>query len=161
MAIMEDESPEVKIKQEEVNGNAIGPIPRQKEPSSSGTGSHATSYLARYFFFYSHITVLTDTRLIVWYVIIVALFRCPSSVTELNESSPRICKPYINARSHIQPYLQPYYDTYAGPYIEKARPYADQLNERVVSPAAKIAQQNYNKYAAPRLDQVKAYGQQQ
>jgi hypothetical protein len=161
MAIMEDESPEVKIKQEEVNGNAIGPIPRQKEPSSSGTGSHATSYLARYFFFYSHITVLTDTRLIVWYVIIVALFRCPSSVTELNESSPRICKPYINARSHIQPYLQPYYDTYAGPYIETARPYADQLNRRVVSPAAKIAQQNYNKYAAPRLDQVKAYGQQQ
>ena len=30
-----------------------------------------------------------------------------------------------------------------------------------MSPAAKIAQQNYNKYAAPRLDQVKAYGQQQ
>jgi hypothetical protein len=107
------------------------------------------------------ITVLTDSRLIVWYVIIVALFQCPSSVTELNESSPRICKPYIKARSHIQPYLQPYYNTYAGPYVEKARPYAEQLNQRVASPALKFAQQNYNRYAAPRLDQVKAYGQQQ
>jgi hypothetical protein len=94
-------------------------------------------------------------------VIIVALFQCPSSITELNESSPRICKPYIRARSHIQPYLQPYYDSYAGPYVDRARPYAEQLNQRVVSPATKIAQQNYNKYAAPRIDQFKAYGQQQ
>jgi hypothetical protein len=105
--------------------------------------------------------VLTDSRLTFWYLILVALFQCPSSITELNESSPRICKPYINARSHIQPYLQPYYDTYAGPYVEQARPYAEQLNQRVVSPAAKIAQQSYNQYAAPRLNQVKAYGQQQ
>ena len=161
MAITEDGSLEVKIKQEEVNGNAKGPVPRRKKASSSSTGSHVTSTLARYFSFYGCILVLTDTRLIVWYVIIVALFQCPPSITQLNESSPRICKPYINARSHIQPYLQPYYDTYAGPYIEKARPYAEQLNQRVVSPAAKIAQQNYNKYAAPRLGQVKTYGQQQ
>lgn len=105
--------------------------------------------------------MLTDSRLTFWYVVLVALFQCPSSITELNESSPRICKPYINARSHIQPYLQPYYDTYAGPYVEQARPYAEQLNKRVVSPAAKIAQQSYNQYAAPRLNQVKAYGQQQ
>ena len=162
MAVTEDESPEVKIKQEEVNGNVKGPIPRRRKRSSSSAGSHVTSILARYFFFfYGPIIVLTDTRLTVWYVITVALFQCPSSITELNESSPRICKPYINARSHIQPYLQPYYDTYAGPYVEKARPYAEQLNQRAVSPAAKIAQQNYNKYAAPRLDQVKAYGQQQ
>jgi hypothetical protein len=99
--------------------------------------------------------------LTVWYVIIVALFQCPSSITELNESSPRICKPYINARSHIQPYVQPYYDAYAGPYVDRARPYAEQLNQRVLSPAAKIAQQNYDRYAAPRIDQIKAYGQQQ
>ena len=105
--------------------------------------------------------MLTDSRLTFWYVVLVALFQCPSSITELNESSPRICKPYINARSHIQPYLQPYYDTYAGPYVEQARPYAEQLNKRVMSPAAKIAQQSYNQYAAPRLNQVKAYGQQQ
>jgi hypothetical protein len=105
--------------------------------------------------------MLTDSRLIVWYVIIVALFQCPSSISELNESSARICKPYINAQSHIQPYLQPYYDTYAGPYVDRARPYAEQLNQRVVSPAAKIAQQNYDRYAAPRIDQIKAYGQQQ
>jgi len=146
MAVTENGSPEVKIKQEEVNGNVKGPTPRRKRPSSSSSGSHVTSILA---------------RLTVWYVILVALFQCPSSITELHKSSPRICKPYINARSHIQPYFQPYYDTYAGPYIEKARPYAKELNHRVVSPAAKIAQQNYNKYAAPRLDQVKAYGQQQ
>jgi hypothetical protein len=162
MAVKEDGTPDVKIKQEEVNGHTKGPIPRRKKPSSVSAGSHVTSILARYWYFPRLPTIsLTDSRLTVWYVIIVALFQCPSSITELNESSPRICKPYINARSHIQPYLQPYYDTYAGPYVERARPYAEQLNQRVVSPAAKIAQQNYDKYAAPRLDQVKAYGQQQ
>jgi hypothetical protein len=50
MAVTEDGSPEVKIKQEEVNGDVKGPIPRRKEPSSSSTGSHVTSTLARYFF---------------------------------------------------------------------------------------------------------------
>ena len=163
MAVTEDASPEVKIKQEEVNGHTKGPIPRRKKPSSASTGSHVTSILARYStFLYLHITILlTDNRLTVWYVIIVALFQCPSSVTELNESSPRICKPYIDARNYIQPHVQPYYDTYASPYVEKARPYAEQLNQRVVSPAANVAQQNYDKYAAPLFDQVKAYGQQQ
>lgn len=162
MAVTEDGSPDVKIKQEEVNGHAKGPVPRRKRPPSGSTGSHVTNILARYWSIsHLHIILLTVSRLTVWYVIYVAVFRCPSSISELNDSSPRICKPYINARSHIQPYLQPYYDTYAGSYVERARPYAEQLNERVVSPAAKIAQQNYNKYAAPRFEQVKAYGRQQ
>ena len=35
------------------------------------------------------------------------------------------------------------------------------MNEQVVSPATKIAQQNYDKFAAPLFDQVQAYGKQQ
>ena len=162
MAVKENGTSEVQIKQEEVNGHTKGPLPRRKAPSSASSGSHVTSILARYSTF-SNIQVpllLTDHRLTVWYVIIVALFQCPSSVTELNESSPRICKPYLDARSYVQPYVQPYYDTYAGPYVEKAWPYAEQVNQRVISPATKVAQQNYDKYAAPLFDQVQAYGQQ-
>lgn len=96
-----------------------------------------------------------------WYVIIVAAFQCPTSLDELNDASPRICKPYINARSYLQPHLQPYYDTYAGPYVEKVRPYADQVHQRVILPASTVAKYSYDKYAAPRLDQARAYGQQQ
>jgi hypothetical protein len=48
MAVTDDEVPDVKIKQEEVNGHAKGPIPRRKKPSSASTGSHVTSILARY-----------------------------------------------------------------------------------------------------------------
>ena len=163
MAVTEDGPSEVKIKQEEVNGHAKGPLPRRKKPSPASTGSHVTSILARCSILLRiHITLLlTDNRLTVWYVIVVALFQCPSSITELTESSPRICKPYLDARSYIQPYVQPYYNTYAGPYVEKAHPYVKQVNEQVVSPAAKIAQQNYDKFAAPLLDQVKVYGKQQ
>jgi hypothetical protein len=60
MAVTEDGSPEVKIKQEEVkqeevkqeevNGDVKGPIPRRKKPSSSSTRPHVTNILAKYLF---------------------------------------------------------------------------------------------------------------
>ena len=97
----------------------------------------------------------------VWYALITFLFQCPSSIADLSQSSPRICKPYLTTRSHIQPYAQVYYDNYASAYVEKARPYAQQLDQHVISPASNFAKENYQKYAAPRLDLVKTYGQTQ
>lgn len=97
----------------------------------------------------------------VWYVILVAAFQCPSSLSELNDASPTICKPYLNARSYIQPYIQPYYDTYASSYVEKVRPHADRIHQQAIRPASSFAKKNYVKYAAPRLDEAVKYGQEQ
>ncbi|KAF4174094.1 hypothetical protein CNMCM8694_000390 [Aspergillus lentulus] len=87
--------------------------------------------------------------------------RCPSHLSELNESSPRVCKPYLVVRSHIEPYVLPYYDRYGAPYVEIARPYVQVVNEHVYTPAATVARRGYDQYGAPALDRAQAYGQQQ
>ena len=110
--------------------------------------------------FISKVLLLNRSRLTVWYAILTVVFRCPSAIENLNDSSPQICKPYLATRSQIRPYVQPYYDSYASPYVEKARPYVQQLDDRLITPASKVAKSNYNKYASPRFDQVKIYGQQ-
>ncbi|KAE8352971.1 hypothetical protein BDV28DRAFT_134129 [Aspergillus coremiiformis] len=100
-------------------------------------------------------------RLCIWYILLTPFFRCPSRLSDLNESSPRVCKPYLVARSHIEPYVLPYYNTYGAPYVEKARPYVIVINEKVYTPAANVARLGYDKYGAPALDQAHAYGSQQ
>jgi hypothetical protein len=79
----------------------------------------------------------------------------------LTESSPRICKPYLVAKSHVEPYVIPYYNTYGAPYVDSARPYVRVLNEKIYTPASNIAKQGYEKYGAPALAQAQGYGQQQ
>jgi hypothetical protein len=63
--------------------------------------------------------------------------------------------------SYLKPHLEPYYHTYAAPYVERTRPYAQQLDQKVINPISKIAKHNYLTYAAPRLEHAKAFGQQQ
>jgi hypothetical protein len=63
--------------------------------------------------------------------------------------------------SYLKPHLEPYYHTYAAPYVEITRPYAQQLDQKVINPASQIAKHNYLTYAAPRIEHAKAYGQQQ
>ncbi|KAF7115405.1 hypothetical protein CNMCM5793_002221 [Aspergillus hiratsukae] len=87
--------------------------------------------------------------------------RCPSHLSQLDESSPRVCKPYLVVRSHIEPYVLPYYDRYGAPYVEIARPYVQVVNKHVYTPAATVARQGYDQYAAPALSHAQAYGQQQ
>jgi hypothetical protein len=64
-------------------------------------------------------------------------------------------------RSHIEPYVLPYYDRYGAPYVEIARPYVQVVNEHVYTPAATVARRGYDQYGAPALDRARAYGQQQ
>ena len=87
------------------------------------------------------------------------LFRCPSSSIELSGGSSSLCKPYLNLRSHVDPYLRPYYDSYAAPYVDQARPYIKQVEQQVYTPAINIGKQSYAKYGAPRMSQVRGYGQ--
>lgn len=100
-----------------------------------------------------------SSRLLVWYTLITALFRCPSSSDNLNEASPAVCKPYLSVRSHIAPYVEPYYDAYAASHVEKARPYVDRFNQEIYIPSMAYGKQSYKAYGAPRVQQAREYGQ--
>lgn len=100
-------------------------------------------------------------RLTTWYLIITMLFRCPSSLTQLTDSSPRICKPYLQGRAYVAPYLDPYYETYVAPHVEKVKPYADQFEKQIYAPAAKFTADKYAVYGAHRVEQAKAYSNAQ
>jgi hypothetical protein len=89
------------------------------------------------------------------------LFRCPSSLTKLGDSSPRVCAPYLQARSYAAPYLDPYYAIYVAPYVDKVKPYADRFERQVYTPAAKFTADKYATYGSHRVEQAKKYSNAQ
>ncbi|KAH6643764.1 hypothetical protein C7974DRAFT_382156 [Boeremia exigua] len=91
-------------------------------------------------------------RLSIWYFILTAAFRCPSSMTQLNDDSPRVCAPYLQARAYATPYLEPYYQTYLAPHVEKVKPYADRFGRQVYTPAASFTKKQYATYGAHRVE---------
>ncbi|KAF2867420.1 hypothetical protein BDV95DRAFT_610816 [Massariosphaeria phaeospora] len=98
-------------------------------------------------------------RLLSWYLIVTALFRCPSSLTQISETSPRVCKPYLHARSYATPYLDPYYQTYVAPQVEKVQPYVDGFDKEIYSPVATFTKDKYATYGAHRVDQAQKYAE--
>jgi hypothetical protein len=92
-------------------------------------------------------------RLSTWYLIITFLFRCPTSLHQLNDDSPRVCKPYLQTRSFAAPYLDPYYETYVVPQIEKVKPYT--------TPITTFAQDKYATYGAHRVEHARKYAEAQ
>jgi hypothetical protein len=100
-------------------------------------------------------------RLATWYLIITMLFRCPSSLTKLDGASPRVCAPYLQARSYAAPYLDPYYATYVAPQVEKVKPYTDRFERHVYTPAAKFTVDKYATYGAHRVELAKKYSSAQ
>jgi hypothetical protein len=105
--------------------------------------------------------LLTAIRLATWYLIVTMLFRCPSSLTKLDASSPRVCSTYLQARSYAAPILDPYYATYVAPQVEKVRPYTDRFERQVYTPAAKFTADKYAVYGAHRVAQAKKYSNAQ
>ena len=93
-------------------------------------------------------------RLFIWFTAFTLLFRCPSSPSELTPASPKVCEPYFTLRAAALPRIQPYYDTYLGPYADKAHPYVDRAKTQVYLPTVAFAQ----KHGAPRLTQAQNYG---
>ena len=75
----------------------------------------------------------------------------------LTDSSPKVCKPYLQVRSAAVPYLEPYYNAYAAPYVDAARPYYDTIDRTVITPVTALGV----KYGAPRVAQAQAFGQAQ
>lgn len=92
------------------------------------------------------------TRLMVWSTIYTLLFRCPSSIDECTESSPYICKPYFQVKQVVAPHFVPYYDTYAAPYVEIAKPYYETVDRTIITPTRTYAV----KYGGPQLTRAQA-----
>jgi hypothetical protein len=90
-------------------------------------------------------------RLTTWYLIITFLFRCPTSLTQINDASPRVCKPYLQTRAYAAPYLDPYYETYVAPQLDKVKPYT--------TPVTTFAQEQYATHGAHRVEQARKYAE--
>lgn len=73
-------------------------------------------------------------------------------MTQVNDSSPRVCTPYLQARSYAAPYLDPYYQTYLAPHVDKVKPYADRFERQVYTPAASFTKKQYSTYGAHRVE---------
>ncbi len=97
------------------------------------------------------------SRLATWYIVITLLFRCPSSITQLDDSSPRVCEPYLQARTYVAPYLDPYYQTYVAPHVERLQPYADRFDTLVYTPAATFTKDTYAAYGAHRVESARKF----
>ncbi|KAF2834586.1 hypothetical protein M501DRAFT_1000231 [Patellaria atrata CBS 101060] len=138
-----------------LNGSANG-----KPPSMNGTltskpskpsPARTQAFLSRF--------ISNLARLALWYTILTALFRCPSSISAVDENSPTLCKPYFTARSYVAPYVEPYYNTYLAQHVGKAQPYVDTFNQRFYTPAASFAKKNYNTFGAPRVQLASTYAE--
>ncbi|KAK4096105.1 hypothetical protein N658DRAFT_570041 [Parathielavia hyrcaniae] len=124
-----------------INGHAVGMRARTK-PRGPGMFAQTFSIAA---------------RLLTWYSIVTILLRCPATLDACDDTSPRICKPYFQLKQAVVPHVEPYYDTYAAPYVEAARPYYYVVDQRVIAPSRAYAK----KYGAPRVQQVQAFGKAQ
>ncbi|KAL8762672.1 MAG: hypothetical protein Q9184_001379 [Pyrenodesmia sp. 2 TL-2023] len=133
------------------NGRPNGHVPYQPKPLKSTPRSR--SFLKR--------AAGLVARLLVWYSIITALFRCPSSIADVTAESSRVCRPYLTARSYLDPYARPYYEAYADPYVNLARPYVQQLEHSVYTPSVSFGKKSYQQYGAPLVRQASDYSQLQ
>ncbi|GAB1319834.1 Transcription factor hoxa13 [Madurella fahalii] len=122
-----------------LNGHAVGRKKNMAEISGPGILSRTVSIVA---------------RLLTWYSILTILLRCPATLDACDETSPRICKPYFKLKHAVAPHLEPYYDTYAAPYIDLVRPYYNTVDRVIVTPSWSYAKQ----HGAPRLHQAQAFG---
>ncbi|KAI0594599.1 hypothetical protein F4775DRAFT_426429 [Biscogniauxia sp. FL1348] len=125
------------------NGHATSPAkPTPKKKRTGGFFSWSFNLIA---------------RLLTWYSICTILFRCPPTLEACTESSPRICKPYFHLKEAVSPHLTPYYDTYASPYVELAKPYYQVVDRTLITPGRTYAV----KFGGPRVAQAQSFGQAQ
>lgn len=102
--------------------------------------------------------MLSNTiRLFVWYTIVTIVFRCPSEPSELTNGNPRLCRPYMAAKRYTLPHVEPYYDVYARPYVDKGMPYVATAQARVLQPVSNLLVKNYRRFAAPQLAYAQGY----
>ncbi|GAB0135523.1 hypothetical protein EsDP_00003858 [Epichloe bromicola] len=110
----------------QTNGKLKGQAKGQRRPMKHKRGfmSWAVNFIA---------------RIATWGAILTILLRCPASLEACDKTSPLICKPYHRAKNAITPHVQPYFDQYAAPYVDVAKPYYDTLNNQVLTPTRQYA----------------------
>ncbi|KAI9767911.1 MAG: hypothetical protein M1840_005404 [Geoglossum simile] len=106
-------------------------------------------------------TLSICARLATWFILSTVIFKCPSSPAELTDASSRVCRPYLAIRSQFTPYLEPYYDSYAAPYVNTTRPYFEEIDKRFLTPTFRLGTQTYENYCAPRVEEVREHAQRQ
>ncbi|KAI1335684.1 hypothetical protein F5Y15DRAFT_419567 [Xylariaceae sp. FL0016] len=144
------------------NGYTNGNKPRQHTNGSlQGANGHAAvsrknSPAPQRRGFFARLSSIV-ARLLTWYSLFTVLFRCPPTLDACDDSSPQVCKTYFRVKEAVTPHVTPYYDSYAAPYVNIARPYYDTLDRVVITPSRTYAV----KYGGPRVAQAQAYGQVQ
>ncbi|KAI0379548.1 hypothetical protein F5Y04DRAFT_282635 [Hypomontagnella monticulosa] len=123
-----------------VNGHTVAPRRRNIEPKRKSFFTWSFNIIA---------------RLLTWYSIFTILFRCPSTLDECTDATPKICSPYFRVKSALSPHITPYYDAYAAPYVDIAKPYYDSIDQLVITPTRSYA----IKYGGPRVAQAQAFSQ--
>lgn len=72
-------------------------------------------------------SVLTIGRIFIYYSLYLAVFKCPvtSTLPEdfTDESCFGLCTKLHNAYTQVHPHIEPHYNRYAAPYVEKASPF--------------------------------------
>lgn len=102
-------------------------------------------------------TLSIVARLSIWYSILTLLFRCPATFQECNDTTPNICQPYFQVKAALSPHLTPYYDTYAAPYVDLAKPYYNTVDRAVITPTRSYAV----KYGGPQVEKARVLSQAQ
>ena len=100
-------------------------------------------------------------RILIWYSIFITLFRCPSSLDELQGDSSAICRPYLTMRANVAPYVTPAYERFLSPLVDSSKPYLTKLDDQVFQPTLKLGKKSYSEYLAPRVEQAQVFGNQQ
>ncbi|EHA51377.1 hypothetical protein MGG_09082 [Pyricularia oryzae 70-15] len=116
---------------------------------SSRTASRSGGFLSR--------LVGLSMRLFAWYAILTVLFRCPPSLDHCTETTPTVCVGYFQLKHIVVPHVEPYYNTYAAPYVQTVRPYYEAADRTVLTPAWGYAQ----KYGTPAVEKAQVVGKAQ
>jgi len=98
-----------------------------------------------------------SAKLGVWYLLVTIIFRCPSDASDVTQSTPTVCRPYLQTQEFVRPYYEPYLEQYARPYWQQVDPYVKRIRDKVYLPAWAA----YEQHGAPRVKQGVDLGQQQ
>lgn len=85
-------------------------------------------------------------------MIFLVVWQCPFR-SPLTDSSPLICRPFHDLFNLAEGYISPYYDQYAAPYVEIARPYTEKAHatfqSKVAAPVTEGTSRVYTTYLHP------------
>ena len=92
-------------------------------------------------------------RLLAWYVLYMIFFACPPNA-RLDPTTPAVCRRVDVLKQSALPYIKPYYDTYAEPFLARAHPYLQKgqgYYEQFGAPTLRQGQDLWVKEASPRI----------